>query len=493
MPKDIVKRVALYRWRFIVGYGVLALLFMVVLLLATLHVPGGLTAAERSSAVTSVALTEHSYHDLMRVNIPYYLLQKLSIHQLGFNLLSIKLPSMILSFLSALGLVLLLKNWYRRSTSLITAAIMLLSAQFLYIGQQGNATILTIFWSIYIMLFAYLTATSLSRRRYLYAVCLAITIALSLYTPLMLYVLIALGLGAILHPHMRYVIRKRGIRSVSAAAGLTLVLLLPFIISLIQNPSLITPLFIGTNLATINWLDHLSLVGSQLFDFINTSHVTGILSPIFSLPVIIIGAVGIYSLATRRHSVQSYVITTWSLLVIPLFIINPTNNAIIFVPISLLVASGISYILWYWYGLFPKNPYARIAGLLPVAVLVSSLVLVNSLRYFYTFSYNPQQLAAVSTDLKIVDTAVRRSQQPAVLIVAPHELAFYQTYIQADGLPIKLTTNPTAAHDFAYRGSDVFATHDSQIVQNGQQPLRIITNSRAQNSDRLYIYKNTAK
>lgn len=493
MPRDIVKKVALYRWRFIVGYGLLSILFIAVLLLATLYVPGGLSAQERLSATTSVAIDMNSYGDLMQINIPYHLLQKYSIEALGFNLLGIKMPSIVISFLSAFGLVILLKNWYRPSTSLITAAIMLLSTQFLYIAQQGDPSIMTIFWSVYIILLAYLTVTSTSKLGYVYAVAFALAIGLSLYTPLMIYVLIALGLGAILHPHMRYVIRKRGFKSISISASLAALLLVPFIIFCVSQPANLVGLFIGHNLSQINWIDNLTVVFNQLFNFINSHPATGILSPIFSLPVAVIAGLGAYSLATRRHSVQSYVITAWTLLMVPIFIINPLNSALIFVPTSLLVASGISYILWYWYGLFPKNPYARLAGLIPLAVLVGSIVLLNSYRYFYTFSYNDQQLSAISSDLKLVNKQLNNAGDKTVLLVSKDELDFYRAYKTSENIASDITTDVGVISNFAYRGYQIYATRDSGS-QNNQAivPEHIITSHHKQNSDRLYVYKNSA-
>lgn len=492
MPKDIVKKIALYRWRFIVGYGLLAILFIAVLFLATLYVPGGLSDSERQSAVTSVAIDFGSLKDLMQVNIPYHLLQKLSINEIGFNLLGIKMPSIVISFLSAFGLVILLKKWYRHSTSIITTAMMLLSAPFLYIGQQGNATIMTVFWSVYIILLAYLTATNTSKLRYIYAILFAVAIALSLYTPLMIYVLVALGIGAILHPHMRYVIRKRGVKSISISTALTIILLVPFILFCISKPASMITLFVGENLNDIDWVGNLTLVVHQLFNFFNSGPITGILSPIFSLPVVAIAGIGIYSLATRSHSVQSYVIAAWSLLIIPVFIVNPTNSALIFVPVSLLVASGVSYILWYWYGLFPKNPYARLAGLIPVAVLVGSIVLLNSYRYFYTFSYDPQQLSAISADLKLVDRELDKSDKNTVLLVSDEEREFYQAYKTVEDLSSHVTTNHGTIKDFAYRDYEIYATHDSSAAKSQALPERIITNHKMQDSDRLYVYKNTA-
>ncbi len=48
----------------------------------------------------------------------------------------------------------------------------------------------------------------------------------------------------------------------------------------------------------------------------------------------------------------------------PVILINPIFTSVTFVPIVLLLAAGLTSLIGYWYRLFPRNPYARVAGLI---------------------------------------------------------------------------------------------------------------------------------
>jgi hypothetical protein len=65
----------IYRWRYIVGYSVIALLLVGLLLFASLYVPGGLSPAEMSAAVSSDSLSFSDLTTLSIINLPYHMLQ----------------------------------------------------------------------------------------------------------------------------------------------------------------------------------------------------------------------------------------------------------------------------------------------------------------------------------------------------------------------------------------------------------------------------------
>lgn len=493
MPKDIVKKIALYRYRFWLGYLALSFIFLGVLMLAMFYVPNGLSELERSSAVKSANLNFNDISQLFVINLPYHLLQGASIHLFGLSNLSIKLPSILISFASAVGLVFLLRSWFRPAACLIAAAIMLISTQYLYISQSGTAAIITVFWSVYIMLFAYLAVMKTGWIRYFFSAMLAATLALSLYTPLMIYVSIALAIGAFIHPHMRFVLRKRKNQLFAFILPASLLLTVPLGYFMFLHPRIANDLFVGTDISSVDWLHNILLVLAQLFDFPQLYR-ADILTPLFGLSIFILACVGIYSLTTRKHSVQNYVISAWSLMVIPLFILNPERSEIVFVPVTLLVATGISYTLWYWYRLFPRNPYARAAGLLPVMVLVGGILVASSIRYFYTYTYSPVQASKISSDLRIVERFTRDHTSPSILVVSKDEKPFYDVYVQSNDVSLVVTTDADAIYSKNYWGNEIIASRASSPVTQNKQSVRIIANDRSLTpSDRFYIYKNASR
>lgn len=494
MASNLVKKISIYKWRFWISYCVLGLLMLGLLLIAMLYVPGGISEAEQASVIKSASLKSQDLSSLAVTDLPYHVLQKASFYLFGLSNFSIKLPSILVAFASAIGLILLLRHWFKPNVSIITAAIALVSTQFLFLAQQGTPAIMVVFSSVYITLFAYLMVSKTKAAAKLYAVLLALVLAFSLYTPLIGFIVLALALGAILHPHMRYVIRKAGNSPIIIATTLTVLLSLPLVFAIFKNPHLIKDLLLPTFTMSMDILANLELLAVQFFDFADLHTSSAILAPLYSLPVLMIAFVGIYSLARRKHSVQNYVITAWLLMIIPLLLISPLNNEIILIPMALLIATGIDYILWYWYGLFPHNPYARIAGLIPLIVLIGGIVVMGASRYFYTFSHDPNAINPISKDLTIVSSTIRTMNQPAVLVVDQSEKPFYDVFASVNRLPLQVETTSDVLFKKQYANKNILATRKSAPVNQNRIPTRIVANSRATtDSDRLYIYKNTPR
>src|SRR4051812_2736058 len=97
---------SLYRWRYFLGYGLIGLILLAVFAVAGLYIPGALSPSEMQSVISSDAIrfSLTNFDPTMVVNLPYHLLQRASIELLGVSNLSIKLPSLLLGLLSAVGM-----------------------------------------------------------------------------------------------------------------------------------------------------------------------------------------------------------------------------------------------------------------------------------------------------------------------------------------------------------------------------------------------------
>ncbi|HRQ86905.1 MAG TPA: hypothetical protein PLY16_02230, partial [Candidatus Saccharibacteria bacterium] len=69
----------------------------------------------------------------------------------------------------------------------------------------------------------------------------------------------------------------------------------------------------------------------------------------------------------------------------PVLLLNPSFTTVSFLPSVLMLAAGLTSLIGYWYRLFPLNPYARVAGLIPIVVLVGTLIFSGLERYFYGY------------------------------------------------------------------------------------------------------------
>ena len=222
-----------------------------------------------------------------------------------------------------------------------------------------------------------------------------------------------------------------------------------------------------------NILDNVLLLSQQYLGFA-TQSTTGLMTPVFGLGSMLIIGFGIYKLIRTRESTQSYLIIIWLACLIPVLITNPGFTSVTFLPLVLLLATGLESLLSYWYRLFPLNPYARIAGLIPLIVLVGVLVMSGLERYVYGYHYDPATVSNFSQDLSLLPDDTKQ------LIVSEDQLPFYEVVAEHKN---DLTVSTT------HSGDRFTASHAAKNTFSGYSIDKIITSSDAQDADRFYVYK----
>ncbi|MNR08323.1 hypothetical protein D3C85_1244720 [compost metagenome] len=217
------------------------------------------------------------------------------------------------------------------------------------------------------------------------------------------------------------------------------------------------------------------------------------MTPIFSFGSIALIILGLLHIIRARHTARSYIISVWGLLLIPILLINPGFVSITFVPLVLLLATGVQTLLHQWYRLFPKNPYARIIGLLPLTILVGGLLLSGIERYMYGYHYDPRTATSFSRDLRLLNQELRKSSGDITLVSSKEHEAFYQAVAnnktQHKNVTLQVaTTMPTTATTVLVERSQYKTTNVASM------PLqKILTDTRTDQADRFYLYKNTSK
>jgi len=461
----------IYRWRYVIGYSIIGILLVGLLAFAGLYVPGGISEAEMASVIKSSNISFVDITSLGITNLPFHVLQKLSFIAFGINDFSIKLPSLILALISAVCLILLLRRWFRPNIAVLASVIAVTTGQFLFIAQSGTPGILYVLWPVSLLLLGTLIAKK-AEPRFLWKVAFFVVAALSMYTPLSIYALIALGAATVLHPHLRYIIRQLSKLRLAVGFVLAALIVTPLVIGIIRTPELgLTILGIPTEWPHL--LANFSLLAQQYFWFASPS-TTGLMTPVFGLGSMLIIGFGVYKLVQTRESTQSYLIIIWILCLIPILIINPLYTSVTFLPLVLLLATGLSSLLGYWYRLFPRNPYARIAGLIPLIILVAALVLSGLERYVYGYHYDQYTVPNFSKDLSLVPKSTKQ------LVVTDDQVAFYNAVAKYKK-DISIVTVPTA---------DTFvATRAANHPYPGYVIDRILTTDTLNDADRMYVYK----
>lgn len=465
----------IYRWRYYIGYGLIGLLLVGLLLFVGLYVPGGISADEKASVIKSASIHFSDVPSLAITNLPYQALQQASFHLFGVHDFSIKLPSLILAFITAVGVVLLLRQWFKANIAVLSAVIAITTGQFMFIAQSGTANILYVLWPVWLMLIGTYIAKKVGNR-FLWKTLFFVIAALSLYTPLSIYPLLALAMASILHPHLRYIVRSLPKVKMLLGIILALIIVSPLVLGVIKSPGLGLSL-LGVPAQLPDIFANVNTLASQYLGFWQPS-ATNLMTPVFGLGSVIIICLGIYRLVRTRESTQSYLIIIWLVCLIPILVTNPLYTSVTFLPLVLLMATGLASLLSYWYRLFPRNPYARIAGLIPLIVLISALVLTGLERYAYGYLYDPNTVPNFSQDLSLLP------KNTQLLVVSQDELPFY-TVVATYNHALRVAVQPADSTFVATR--TVSGTFLSYHVD------RIITSTATNDSDRFYIYKKNGQ
>jgi hypothetical protein len=469
-----------YRYRYQIGYGLIVVAFITLLIFAGLYVPGGLSSSEVNTFVQTAAMDLQDIHTLAISNAPFYIAQRISMDLLGPTVFAFKLPALIYAFLAGAGAVLLLRQWFRANIAVLATVIMITTGQFLYVAQSGVASITYILWPIWLLLTATMITTSVQHKRF-WKFLFFIVMPLSLYTPLSIYLVIAICSAGLLHPHVRYVLRKMPKPHLFALLFMSLIIVAPLGYMITVNPHLIAQLLGAPESWPPDYLQNMKILVQQYFNFFNPQ--SGMLmTPVLGLGSMALICIGIWQLFKIRYTARSYTLTAWIILLIPVLVINPQFTSVTFVPLLLLLASGLSYLLRAWYSMFPRNPYARFVGVVPLTVLVAGLVVTGLDRYFEGYQHDPITASSFSHDVTLYNQEIKPKNIPT-LVVTDDEFPFYValTHFDRKNPPLILTTTPASGEFAATKAAHEHVT--SATID------RIITTSISQDSDRFYIYK----
>lgn len=484
----------IYRNRYIASYGIVGLILISLLFVSGVLVPGGLselemTSATRSSNISMGALIGNQPDTI--ANLPYKLLQAISLHTFGISIVSIKLPSLILAAASILLLYGTLELWFRRNVAIITSIITMTSSQFLLQSQSGTAGIIYMFWGA-LLLFAASMVASSRKFRPIWFILTVVAAGLSLYTPYMLYLLIPLVIAVCVHPHARFIVSRQPAWTLIVSFMLFVLTLLPLSITAVQNPIVLLQVTAGQALSS----GSLDIVGnisqfSQYIDFYNNRG-GRILQPAFGLGLILLAVVGAAHLLSTKYTAKSYIMVAWVALTIPVLIINPEAAAVALLPISLLSAFAIDFLIRRWYTMFPRNPYARVTGLIPLGILVLVLSVSSMDRFIYGYRYDPEAVKAYSSDVRLLQNEITtREDQMISLIVAEKDQAFYRAFISYNNLSdhVKLASSQVDAP----KTSVVIVSGEiHKTTSESKVPMKIIVSQTTDDANRFYVYENDA-
>ncbi len=235
MKKIIISKLFLYRYRFVIGYILLGLAFVTLLFILPLFAQTGLSQAEMDSATASYQFRISQPLNGDIVDMPYKVLQKLSIMIFGLTPYAIKLPSILVGLALGLLLILLLNRWFKSNVSLLASCLVVLSTPFLFIAGNGTPLIMIVLWPT-LLLWLGSKIQGEKRPKPMYSFLFAITMLFSIFTPYMIYFAAFCLIFVWLQPHLRFVINSLPRLPFSIVSALIIAGMTTLIINIVNQP-----------------------------------------------------------------------------------------------------------------------------------------------------------------------------------------------------------------------------------------------------------------
>ena len=466
----------MYRYRFVIGYIILGLAFTILLFLLPFIAQKGLSDVEINSATDSYYLGKAGILNGDLVDLPYRVLQKFSIAIFGLTTFAIKLPSIIIGLGLGALLILLLNRWFKSNVSLLASCLIILSTPFLFLAGSGTPLIMLVFWPT-LLLWLGSKIQGETRPKPMYCFIFAIAMLLSIFTPYMIYFAIFCVLFVASQPHLRFVVKNLP-KIPLIIVGI--ILLSGFIvlgISIVKHPAVIMELLFARDYEASSFFNNIISALAPAFSWRSTAE-SVFLSPLISLPIFALVLIGLFSTTkgffASRNSIASILIVFC--LIITGF--NPDAIVFIILPLSILIAHGLKYILEKWYGLFPENPYARISAMLPLTILFAIMIIPNLLQYVYGYRYNPNIANEFNYNLDVI-----RDNLNSETLYVKDNYDFYKI--------LEASTNIQVVDKID--GLVSFAAVGPVEQKDGFKLSRIITSPLSENSDIIYLYTSTGK
>lgn len=473
VKKIIISKLFLYRYRFLIGYMVLGFVFAFLLILLPMLAQRGLSQEEITSATTSFKLSASNMLEGNLIDLPYHILQKISILSLGLTPFAVKLPSIIVGLMLGFLLILLLNRWFKSNVSLLASCLVVLSTPFLFLAGSGTPLIMLVFWPT-LLLWLGSKIQGEKRPKPLYCFIFALAMLISVFTPYMIYFAIFCIIFVLCQPHLRFIVKDLP----KLPLVITLLLLIGGFtilgIGIFHRPEIIPELLLNKDFDPNSFFNNISNGFAPVFSWHHS--VEGVfLSPLISLPIFALALIGLFSTTkgffASRNSIASL------LLIFCLIITGFNPDAVVFLilPCSILIAHGIKYLLEKWYGLFPENPYARVSALLPLVILFGLIIIPGLLQYTYGYRYNPGIAERFSYKLSVINDNVK----DGTLFVFDN-YDFYKILERSTDIHV-INSLDDKFEKMAFLGKP-------EDLDDGYQLVQIFTSPMRDNSDIIYLY-----
>ena len=289
---------------------------------------------------------------------------------------------------------------------------------------------------------------------------------------------------ALIHPHLRYMIKTLPKIPLILATIATLGIIGALGYELIKYPETLTELCF---MKDFSWETFFSNIGNAFLPFFSWSgNIESVfLAPMIGLASLALAITGLISTTKGFFASRNSIATMFIIFTIILSGFRTESAVLIILPLAILTAHGIRYVLEKWYGLFPENPYARIFGLIPIGTFLLIIIVASLNHFIFGYRYNPVVANEFQDDL----TLIRENVEPGTHILITGGTLQYDFYkILEDKENYIVTSNTPSTVE--KNGIKRIATLGKWPAKLPYELSRIITSSKSTNSDRIYLYED---
>lgn len=485
-----IKELLLYRYRYVFGYAILVILSVGLIAWQLGGIPPGFSEVEQQSAVASHSLTTES---TSFINLPYHLLQKGTLELFGPTAFGIRLSSVILGLLVATGAYFLLRRWFGESLAVIGTVLVVTSAHFLDRGRTGSPLILYILWPTLLLLTASYANTQGKNWR-LWVWLFAIIAALALYTPYLGFLIAIILMVAFASRQGRGLISEIGSPIAMLSGVVFCVLLIPLGWGIYNHPE--------------SALGYLGFVDAPSFAFVleRIKEISKTLidirlddnqrfAPVLSIPALLLGSYGLWHCFKTMARSRYAMIVLWLFTATALYLsAESAPTVLLFVPVSLIIIIGLHRFIRRWYEIFPRNPYARMAALLPIALILLVTVQFSFNRYFYGTPRSDSVRQVYDEDILLVGNRLQKETalQNATLVVDEKKREFF-SLLQKQHIDLRVVSSTGQARSGGplILSEETYAALTSKQRQNlAARSTQLLVDSRPDNDAlRFRVYQ----
>jgi hypothetical protein len=396
--KGLLQQIILYEYRYIIGYGVLAVTAVLFAFWDLGSIVPGLHADESSY------LSSLSWANL--IDNPLYLPHKavsiLVLQQYGIQITALRMVSAVISLIGAITFFALIRHRFKARIAVLSVGLLITSSWWLGYARIARPEILIPIMVFVMMVFS---RRLFERHRAIDMFLLTLFTGLAVYIPFGLY-LISLGLIAA-WPQAKSIWQQQSSRLRWLNSVLLFLLLAPLFVSVVRDVSLLREL-----LVLPDSLPRPNDVLRQVYATISTlfwraeplTLVRVGTAPLLDLFSAVMVALGLYHLDDEiSKTLARFVLFGLGVLtVITALSGNPLNSVVLLPFVFTLLASGIVMLFSQWYEIFPRNPVARLTAFLPSLVLLVAVIQYHQQRYFVAWARNPAVVEAFPAETNAV-------------------------------------------------------------------------------------------